>query len=133
MTGTTIGRSFRDAVESRDLDAMMACFDDGVVFHSPVAHRPFVGRDAVRQVLGAVLTTFEDFRYVDEAHATRRSTPWFEARVGDRRFEGVDVLHHGADDRVASALTVMIRPRSGLDAVAAAIAARLMSDAEVMS
>lgn len=122
-----VTRRFRDAVERRDLDDLMDCFGDDVVFHSPVSHHPFVGDGAVRAVLGAVMAEFEDFTYVAETHGTERSALWFTARVGGRDIEGVDVLHHPADARTAASLTVMIRPRSGLDAVAERIGARLLA------
>lgn len=122
-----VTRRFREAVERRDLDDLMDCFGDDVVFHSPVSHQPFVGGDAVRAVLGAVIAEFEDFTYVAETHGTERSALWFTARVGGRDIEGVDVLHHPTDARTAASLTVMIRPRSGLDAVAERIGARLLA------
>jgi hypothetical protein len=48
----------------------------------------------------------------------------FEANVGDRDLQGVDILEEGADGLVEQ-LTVMVRPLSGLQALAGAVAARL--------
>src|SRR4051812_49552494 len=55
--------AFRAAVERDDIDAAVGLFADDVVFHSPVVHRPYVGREPLRAILGAVTTVFEDFRY----------------------------------------------------------------------
>jgi hypothetical protein len=41
----------------------------------------------------------------------------FEARVGDRRLQGVDILRFDDDGRIAE-LTVMVRPMSGMNALA---------------
>ena len=37
-------QQFRDAIESRDLDGLVALFTDDVVFRSPVVHAPYQGR-----------------------------------------------------------------------------------------
>ena len=59
--------------------------------------------------------------------AGRRDTIlFFEANVGDRELQGVDILEEG-EDGLVERFTVMIRPLSGLQAVAAAMAARLAS------
>jgi len=52
----------RAAVEARDLDVLTACLAEDVVCNSPVACKPFEGRDSVAQVLHVAATTFEDFR-----------------------------------------------------------------------
>ncbi len=65
----------RAAIEARDLDALAALFSDDIVFNSPVAFHPFVGRATVAEVLANVLEVFTDFVYVDELEATAR-TAW---------------------------------------------------------
>ena len=50
----------------------------------------------------------------------------FEARVGDRELQGVDILRFD-DDGGISELTVMVRPMSGLNALAEAMQRRLSS------
>jgi hypothetical protein len=49
---------------------------------------------------------------------------FFEAHVGDRELQGVDILEED-DDGLIARFTVMIRPLSGLQAVAAAMSQRL--------
>ena len=49
---------------------------------------------------------------------------FFETSVGNRDLQGVDILEHDADGLIER-FTVMIRPLSGLQALAAAVAARI--------
>ena len=111
---------FRSAVEARDLDAMVEQLAEDVEFHSPVSFRPFVGRDAAARVLGAVLETFEDFRYVDELEGDGTHALIFRARIGERQVHGLDHLELDGDGRIA-VFTVMVRPLSAVAALAEAM------------
>src|SRR4051812_26445061 len=112
---------FRAAVEARDIDAALATLSDDVVFHSPAVFHPYEGRETVGALLRLVFETFEDFRYTDElAGADGSHALIFRAKVGDREVEGLDLLRDGADGAIAD-FTVMIRPLSGLVALAQAL------------
>jgi hypothetical protein len=117
---------FRRAIEARDIDAAVALMRDDVVFRSPAVYKPYHGADAVRRILEAVIAVFEDFRYVREigAEDARDHALVFEARVGDKQIEGCDFIRldeHGA----ISEFTVMVRPMSGLLALAEAMKVQL--------
>lgn len=117
---------FRCAVEAADLDAVMALCRDDVVFRSPVVFTPYEGRDALRQILAAVMEVFDDFRYVREIGAAdaRDHALVFRAKVGDKEIEGCDFIQvdeHGA----ISELTVMVRPLSATLTLAEMMKARL--------
>ena len=114
-------RAFRAAVEAHDLDALAESLAPDVVLHSPVTYRPYAGRETVMTLLRLIAATFADFRYTDELHgADGTHVLVFRARVEDRELEGVDVLRLDADGLVAD-LTAIIRPLSGLAALAQAI------------
>ena len=116
---------FRAAVEAGDVDAAIALLAPGVVFRSPVVHRPYEGADVVAGLLRAVFEVFEDFRYVDElASAGGGHALIFEARVGDRQLQGMDLLYDDADGQIGR-FTVMVRPLSGALALAEAMKAKL--------
>jgi len=100
---------FRAAVEAGDLDAMVDALADDVVFHSPVTFKPFEGREAVSVLLGVVFRTFEDFRYTDELDGEGTKALIFQARVGDKQIEGLDLLRFDAAVKIAD-FTVMVRP-----------------------
>ncbi len=105
--------AFRRAVESWDLEAVSALLAPDVVFHSPVTHHPFIGRETVSALLTLVSQTFEDFRYTDELEMDGGHALIFRARVGDRDLEGIDLLRFDDEGLIAD-FTVMIRPLSGL-------------------
>ena len=68
---------------------------------------------------------FEDFEYTDELGRGRATHALiFKARVGDREVEGLDHLTLDEDGLVTQ-LVVMVRPLSGLTALAQAMAERL--------
>ncbi|HEX4106952.1 MAG TPA: nuclear transport factor 2 family protein [Solirubrobacteraceae bacterium] len=116
--------SFRAAVEARDVDALEASLAPDVRFQSPAVYRAYEGRETTMVVLRAVLSVFQDFRYVDALRDGDRELLRFAARVGDREVDGIDLIRRAPDGRVAE-LTVMVRPLSGLVAVRDAIAAQL--------
>jgi len=97
-----------------------------VVFRSPVVFTPYEGREALRQILGAVIEVFEDFRYVREIGAddARDHALVFEARVGDKQLQGCDFIHLD-DEGLIDEFTVMVRPMQAMLALAEAMKARL--------
>ena len=123
----TTPHPFRVAVEADDVPAALATLAPDVVFRSPAVYKPYHGRETVAGLLTIVAQVFEDFRYTDEWRDGRTTILRFAAHVGDRELQGIDILEEG-DDGLVAALTVMVRPLSGLQALAAAIAARLEAD-----
>lgn len=112
---------FADAVVGSDADALKRALADDVVFRSPVLYRPYEGKEIVGRIITeAAMKVFSDFRYVDRFEGGGAAALVFEARVGDREVQGLDLLRFHEDGRVRE-LTVMVRPMSGLLAVAEAM------------
>jgi ketosteroid isomerase-like protein len=122
-------QAFREAIEARDLEALLALFSDDVVFRSPVVFSPYRGPDQVAPLLSAVAEVMEDFRYTREMGSTDAADHGlvFEARIGDRQVEGCDFIHTGPDGKIDE-LYVMLRPASGLMALAQAMSRQLGLD-----
>ncbi len=116
--------AFRAAAEAKDFSAIEELFSPEVVFRSPAVFKPYEGLEPLKLLLGNVVQVFEDFRYTDQVETGDTAVLVFEARVGDRSLNGVDVLRFGADGLITE-LMVMIRPLSGLQAVAEQMAERL--------
>ena len=119
-------QEFRKAIESRDLDGLVALFTDDVVFRSPVVHAPYQGRDQAKVLFAAVAQVFEDFRYTREMGAPGAADHAlvFRARVGDRELEGCDFIHVN-DEGSIDEVYVMVRPATGLMALAEAMKRQL--------
>jgi hypothetical protein len=119
-------QEFRSAIEALDLDGLVALFTDDVVFRSPVVHAPYQGRDQAMALLRAVSEVFEDFRYTREmgAPGAADSALVFRARVGDREVEGCDFIHLN-EDGLIDELCVMVRPMTGVIALAEAMRRQL--------
>ena len=117
---------FRAAAEAKDFAAGEHLFAPDVTFRSPVVYKPYEGREALKLLLGAVVQVFEDFRYVEQVETGNTAVLQFEARVGERSLQGVDILKFD-DEGAITELTVMVRPMSGVHALAEAMQRMLES------
>ena len=118
---------FRKAVEDRDEAAIQALLSDDVVFTSPVAFKPYVGKPITAAILCGVLRVFEDFRYVREIHDSESGHHALEFETGivgaDVTVNGCDFLHVN-DEGLIDDFKVMVRPLSGAKALSEAMAAQ---------
>ena len=116
---------FRKAVEERDEAAIQAMLADTVVFTSPVAFKPYVGKPITAAILHGVLRVFEDFRYIREiADSNGRDHAFvFETTVSGKKITGCDFLHFN-DDGLIDDFMVMVRPLSGATALSEAMGAQ---------
>lgn len=118
---------FRAAAESGDHDGLVATLADDAVLNSPASFKPYEGRQAVSQLLKVVFEVFEGFHYTDELAASDGSAALiFRARVGDLEVEGLDLLRFDDEGKIRE-LTVMVRPLSGVQALAEAVGSRLQA------
>lgn len=116
--------AFKRAAEAKDFSQAEDLFSPEVVFRSPVVFKPYTGLEALGVLLGTVVQVFEDFRYLDQVETGDTAVLVFEARVGEKQLNGVDMLRFGEDGKIAE-MMVMIRPLSGLNALAEEMARRL--------
>ena len=115
---------FRAAVENRDPEAMTALMAPDISFFSPVAFKPFAGREAVSELFWNLFDVFEDFEYTDELEGEGTHALIFRASVNGKRLEGLDHLQIGEDGLVHT-FTVMLRPLSALIAMGEAMGPRV--------
>ncbi|MEU9265848.1 nuclear transport factor 2 family protein [Streptomyces sp. NPDC048251] len=130
-------RAFREAVEAGDLEAVEALLAEDVVFTSPVVFKPYPGKAITASILRGVTRVFEDFRYERELDGGdgRDHALVFRARVGERELTGCDFIHLN-EEGLIDELTVMVRPLSGAQALAAAMGAQfdhILKEAEARS
>jgi hypothetical protein len=120
----SVAHPFGQAIESGEHDAALATLADDVEFRSPAVYKPYHGKEEVSEILRLVGTVFENFRYTNEWRDGRTTILFFEANVGDRELQGIDILEDNAHGLIER-FTVMVRPLSGLQALAGTMAARL--------
>lgn len=120
---TDVFTAFRSAIERGAPDEAAALFAPDCVFHSPIVHRPYEGREPLRAILRAVEQVFADFRYTGEYSGDTGHVLEFACRVGERECQGVDILR-GDGERLTE-LTVLVRPYSAATLLREQMAARL--------
>ena len=120
----TVAHPFGQAIEAGDHDAALATIADDVEFRSPAVYKPYHGKQQVDGLLRVVASVFENFRYTSEWRDGSTTILFFEANVGDRELQGVDILEEN-EAGLVERFTVMVRPLSVLQALAQAIAQRL--------
>jgi len=113
-------------VSSQDLSRLPEIVCEDAVFRSPAANTPYPSARAVVMILNAALRTFENFTY----HRQLASDDGlnvvleFSARVGGKDLKGIDFIRFDEQGRIAD-FEVMVRPLSGLQALAEAMASRV--------
>lgn len=117
--------AFVNAVESMSPEAVPDVLAEDITFNSPVVFKPYQGRDVVGLILTeGAMKVFEDFRYTDRFEQEDSAVLVFQARVGDRKVQGIDMLRFDGEGRVRE-LTVMVRPMSAVHALAEAMGREL--------
>jgi hypothetical protein len=109
--------AFRRLVEAREVEKVDGLLAENVVLHSPIAFKPYRGRETVATIIKTVSTILEDFAFQREigAEAGEDHALVFDARVGDLSIQGCDFLHTDAEGLIDQ-LTVMLRPLRAVQA-----------------
>lgn len=113
-------------LETRDMAILSELLDDDVVFRSPVAFNPYPGKQVVFFILSNVIQIFENFTY----HRTFYSDDGvnvvleFSANIGEKTLKGIDMIRFNEHGKIID-FEVMIRPKSGLEALAVLMGQRM--------
>jgi hypothetical protein len=113
-------------IAANDLSGLSAIVHPDAIFRSPVAHTPYKGAGALMLVLHTVSAVFQNFTYHRQAATADGLSVVLEfaAQVGDKDLKGIDFIRFGEDGRIVE-FEVMIRPMSGLIALAQEMGRRL--------
>ena len=116
--------SFVEAVHDRSREGIESALAPGVRFFSPVVFSAYEGREVVTTILvEGAMKVFENFEYVHMLEEGDVATLIFRAEAGGRSLDGLDLLTFDPGGLV-SELKVMVRPMSGLNALADAMGRR---------
>lgn len=113
-------------LESRDMSLLNELLADDVVFRSPVAYSPYPGKQVVTFILTNVIQIFENFTYHREFYTEDEQSVVleFSANVGEKKLKGIDMIRFNEQGQIVD-FEVMIRPKSGLEALAAQMGQRM--------
>jgi hypothetical protein len=117
---------WHEMVAAEDMSGLAEIVHPDAVFHSPVAHIPYNSREAVVLAVSTALEVFSGFTY----HRTFTAADGhdvvleFRARAGNRDVHGIDMISFD-DDGLIVTFEVMVRPGSGLQALAREMAERV--------
>lgn len=116
-------------VAADDVAGMTALFVEDAVFRSPAVFKPYQGREAIRYVLSLVMQVFGKLTYTnawanDSGGVVMQFATTVQAGEKTLDLEGVDIFQLDSSGQIVD-LRVMIRPLRGLQAVAAAMEAKM--------
>ena len=108
-----------------DLSILTTLLAEDVVFRSPVAFKPYVGKAVVTFILTNVIQVFENFKYDREFFTADHQSAVleFSANVADKQLKGIDMIRFNAEGQIVE-FEVMIRSLSGLQALGAQMGER---------
>ena len=119
---------WHEMLETRDMSILNELLAEDVVFRSPVAYQPYPGKQVVFFILTNVIQVFENFTYHREfiSEDGNNVVLEFSANVGDKKLKGVDMIQFNEAGQMID-FEVMIRPKSGLEALAVQMGQRMQS------
>ena len=112
-------------LQNSDMSILSELLADNVVFRSPVAYQPYVGKQVVFFILTNVIQVFENFTYHREFYTEdgENVVLEFSANVSGKLLKGIDMIRFNEQGKIID-FEVMIRPMSGLAALAEQMGAR---------
>ena len=115
-------------VKSHDAGGLDALLADNAVFHSPVVHKPQVGKTLTRMYLMAAFEVFFNptFRYVREIVGPRDAMLEFTLQIDGIDINGIDLIRWDEEGRIVE-FKVMIRPLKGMQKIHEKMAAMLQA------
>lgn len=107
------------------LDGLLA---SDAVFHSPVVHKPQVGKALTRMYLAAAFQVFgnESFHYVRQLRADRDAILEFELEIDGISINGVDMIKWNDQGEITE-FKVMLRPLKAVNLIHEKMAALLQA------
>ncbi|QIO08759.1 nuclear transport factor 2 family protein [Acinetobacter lanii] len=125
-TTTKAMSRWHEMLDTRDMSILNELLDDDIVFRSPVAYQPYPGKQVVFFILSNVIQIFENFSYHREFYSEDglNVVLEFSANIGDKKLKGIDMIRLNEHGKMVE-FEVMIRPKSGIEALAALMGQRM--------
>ncbi len=119
-------KRWHEMLDTKDMSILNELLAEDAVFRSPVAFNPYPGKQVVFFILTNVIQVFENFTYHREFYTEDglNVVLEFSANVGEKKLKGIDMIRFNENGQIVD-FEVMIRPKSGLDALAAQMGQRM--------
>ncbi len=117
---------WHEMLQTGDMSILNELLAEDVVFRSPVAYNPYPGKQVVFFILTNVIQIFENFTYHREFYTEDglNVVLEFSAHVGEKKLKGIDMIQFNEQGQIID-FEVMLRPKSGLEALAAQMGQRM--------
>ena len=117
---------WHEMLATGDMSILNELLAEEVVFRSPVAYNPYPGKQVVFFILTNVIQIFENFTYHREFYSEDglNVVLEFSAHVGEKKLKGIDMIQFNEQGQIID-FEVMLRPKSGLEALAAQMGQRM--------
>ncbi|MEY4580302.1 MAG: hypothetical protein RL701_5005 [Pseudomonadota bacterium] len=125
MTQTALD-IWHELVRTQNAAGLSDLIADDAVFHSPVVHKPQVGKAITQLYLTAAFQVFFNatFRYVREIVGPRDAMLEFQVEIDGISVNGVDLITWNDDNKIV-AFKVLVRPLKAIQLIHQKMAAML--------
>jgi hypothetical protein len=105
-------------VKSQDATGLNDLLADNAVFHSPVVHKPQMGKAITQKYLAAAFQVFfnDSFRYVREVKGEHDAVLEFMVEIDGISVNGVDMIKWNDEGRIVE-FKVMLRPLKAVNLI----------------
>ncbi|MFM9924439.1 nuclear transport factor 2 family protein [Variovorax sp. H27-G14] len=123
--------AWHQLVKTHDAAGLDALLDDEAVFHSPVVHKPQVGKAITHKYLSAAFQVFfnDSFRYVRELKGERDAVLEFTLELDGIAVNGVDMIKWNDAGRITE-FKVMLRPLKAVNLIHEKMGAMLQAQVQ---
>ncbi len=117
---------WHEMVSLQDMGRLPTILNDGAVFRSPMAFKPYVSATAVNLILNTVMKVFTQFEYHRQlvSEDGLNVVLEFSAMVDGKSLKGIDLIRFDEAGLIVD-FEVMVRPFNALQALGAEMGARL--------
>ncbi len=117
---------WHEIVADKDAARLASIVHQDAVFRSPMVYKPYHGQGILVFVLSQAMEIFENFTYHREMISDDGRSVFLEftANIGDKSLKGLDLITFNEDGKIIE-FEVLIRPMSGLTALAEHMAKRM--------
>ena len=109
-------RAFTEAMQRKDLEAMLTHMTEDVVLETPLVEEPARGKEALRTVVGTLLRIVDSFDFQELMEGPDHVSSFFVVRIGPETLDGMDYWQLDEEGLIAR-MKVLWRPLPAIAAV----------------